>query len=1093
MGESAERISASASGGGAPTQTTVFACSGEYWTVTHCGLTFSLKSVKGLKYIQDLLRHPGEEFHALDLLNRPGTMFTAGSSERSSPLPEGTDSVGGLGDAGEMLDTRAKQDYRRRLRELQEHMEDLRERGSLERADEVESEIDFLTREISHAVGRGGRDRRAGSVAERARLNVTRAIKAALQKISERNAPLGELLGRVIKTGLFCSYVADSRIPINWQFSVESPQAAGGAAAAEPLLSRRESSFLRAFTEGTTFVGREAERSTLARALEQALKGAGKIVLIGGAAGVGKTRIAAEIGAHASQRGMLTLVGSCYDRDDPVPFIPFVEILEAAMAQTSDQAAFREALGNDAPEMARLLPRLRRQFPDIPPPMELPPEQSRRILFGAVTELVARVARNIPVLFLLDDLQWADEGTLLLLSHLAQLVPKIPVLIVGTYRDSELDHAGQFVKTLDEMIRLHLVERITLGGLSRNAVAEMLRALSGREPPESVVNLFHVDTEGNPFFVEELFRHLVEQEQLMDSVGEFRHDLKLSDTDVPQSLRLVIGRRLARLSDRTLKALGTAAIMGRSFTFELLAASIEADPDSLLDCVEEAERAGLISSTVQYPEARFRFYHELIRRAVVSRLSVARRQRLHLDVANAIERVHANALEDQANDLAHHLWQAGTSADGGRTAHSLAIAARRAREQGALTEAESYYRQALNVLETTTETPARDQQELILQLALAQVLIATRGYTATETAEAYDRASVLGQRLGDPMQVVLTLTGLCGVSLVQGKMEATQALAERVWAAADRSARPSALIWGDFLQGVPRYHRGELTRAEEFLRKAIAEYHQEDHRSNPQDPGTESLQYLALIAWQLGMADTARARMREAIALADRSRKPYAFAHNRLFAAYLYALLRDPVTTQQFSEALITLTQEPSIPVLFDLGRILHGWAVAERGRFAEGVRYARDGVTSFTAAGNGIAIGSWLGFLAEVLARCGALDEALSTVEEGLVASGEQIIDLPYLLWLRGELLVQRARGGTAAKSEESAELSFRSALALAGRIGAKSYALRAAVSLGRLLKSHEKFAEARDLILPIWKHFAEGFDTRDLLEAKALFDELS
>src|SRR5262249_6248741 len=154
-----------------------------------------------------------------------------------------------------------------------------------------------------------------------------------------------------------------------------------------------------------------------ASALEQALKGAGKIVLIGGAAGVGKTRIAAEIGVQASQRGMLTLVGSCYDRNDPVPFIPFVEILEAAMAQTPDQTAFRGALGNDAPEMARLLPRLRRQFPDIPPPMELPPEQSRRILFGAVTELVARVARNTPVLFLLDDLQWADEGTLLLLSY----------------------------------------------------------------------------------------------------------------------------------------------------------------------------------------------------------------------------------------------------------------------------------------------------------------------------------------------------------------------------------------------------------------------------------------------------------------------------------------------------------------------------------------------------------------------------------------------------------------------------------------------------------------------------------------------------
>ncbi|HEY6418561.1 MAG TPA: AAA family ATPase [Candidatus Binataceae bacterium] len=1083
----------SVSPGSPSTQTGTFVLNGEYWTIGYGGTSVSLRDLKGLGYIHSLLQHPGEEFHVFDILNKPGSVATSesGSSDFGSVLQEPTVTVGRLGDAGEMLDAKAKQDYRRRLSELDEELEDMQERGNVQRAAEVEDERDFLRRELARAVGLGGRDRRAGSAAERARLNVLRAIKAAVQKISEHDAALGELLSHTIKTGSFCCYSQDPRHPLTWQFSAGDPKDAAEPMATPSYVADRRS-FPRVFADETTFVGREAERTTLRRVLEQARGGRGGTAMVDGPAGVGKTRLVAEICAEAARTGFLSIAGSCYDRDESVPFVPFVEILETALEQAGNQRAFRDALGKDAAEITRLLPQLRRLFPDIPPPMELPPDQSRRVLFNAVAEFVRRAAENSPLLIFVDDLHWADEGTLLLLNYLAQLAPKLRLLMVGTYRDFELQPARPLARALDELIRLRLVERITLRGLPQSAVASMLKILSGREPPDSIVRLFFSDTEGNPFFVEELFRHLLEQGKLTDSDGAFRRDLRLDEIEVPQSLRLVIGRRLARLTEATHKMLGTAAIIGRSFTFKLLEASTDTVEDLLLDCVEEAERAGLISSTVQYPEARFEFSHELIRQAVAGGLSVARRQRLHLEVAEALERIYANALEDRAEDLAHHLWQAGAAAQGAKTVLYLEMAAKRAREQGALAEAEGHYRHALAVIETMPAAPARDQQELILQLALAQVFIATRGYTATETAEAYDRASVLGERIGDPMQVVLTLTGLYAVPLVQGNMEAAKAIAERVWIAAERSERPSALIWGRFLQGVPRYHCGELSQARDYLEKAIAAYREEDHLSNPQDPGTETLQYLALSTWQLGRADFSRTRMREAIELADRLRKPYAFAHNRLFAAYLYALMRDPATSQQFSEALVELTREPPIPVLFDLGRILYGWSLAELGRCEEGARYARDGVTSFKAAGNGIAIGSWIGFLAEALARNGELGEALSTVEEGLAAVGDQLIDMPYLLWLRGELLMQQARAGTAAKPAEAPEQSFRGALALASRLGAKPCALRAATSLGCLLKSRERVAEARDLILPLWKSFAEGFDTRDLLEAKALLNEL-
>jgi tetratricopeptide (TPR) repeat protein len=1088
-----------------------FAQNGEFWTISYRGVIFTLKDVKGLSYIQRLLQHPGVEFHALDLLGMPAASINtdrARVEQHESSLDIGVTFRPGLtGDAGEMLDAQAKRDYKRRLLELNEELQDRLERGDHKRAEQVESEIEFLEREIARAVGSGGRDRRAGSAAERARLNVTRATKGALQKISERDVALGAVLDRRIKTGLFCSYLVDSRAPIRWQFSTETPTLTRKPPGPEPLATESppaggEPSFLRAFTEGTTFVGREAERDILKRALEQSLDGRGKIVLIGGAPGVGKTRIGSEIGAEASRRGMLTLIGSCYDRDDPVPFVPFVEILDAALAQTPDQAAFREALGNDAAEIARLLPQLRRLFPDIPPPMQLPPEQSRRVLFSAVTDVIARLARSRPLLFLLDDLHWADDGTLLLLNHLAQLVPNAPVLVVGTYRDSELDTAGQFIKTLDELVRSHLLERLTLGGLSSSAVTDMLRALSGQAVPDSVAELFYSDTEGNPFFVEELFRHLVEQGKLFESNGAFRSDLRPGDIDVPASLRLLIGRRLARLGENTVKTLGIAAVIGRSFTFDLFAASTKVDADSLLDCVEEAERAGLISSTVQYPEARFRFSHELTRQAVMSRLSVPRRQRFHLEIADAMERLYANALEDHANDLAHHLWHAGTAADRLKTARFLAIAAKRALEQGALAEVEGYCRQALDALATTSESPARDQQELTLQLLLGQVFIATRGYVAAETSAAYDRASILGERLGNLVKVVPSLAGLFSLPMLRGEIGAAQAMADRVLATSERDAKPRTQVWGYYLQGVVRYHRGDLAKAWECLGKARAVYVEDDHRKNSQDPGCETLEYMALTATQFGMADTARTLMREAIALSERVRKPYARTHCLFYAAFLHAMLRDPRMTQEFSESVIKLSTERSIPLFLDAGKILYGWAIALQGNSDQGVALARDGLANFKCAGNRLSLGLFAGRLAEALASAGKFDLALATVQEGLDAIPDELTNLPYLLWLRGELLLGNAGSETSSKSrarEQSvingpaAEKSYREAIALADRIGAKFPAMRAATSLGMLLKSCGRSKEALELVGPLFGSFTEGFDTRGLIEAKALLDQLT
>jgi len=386
------------------------------------------------------------------------------------------------------------------------------------------------------------------------------------------------------------------------------------------------------------------------------------------------------------------------------PYIAFVEILESA-ARVIPPPALREALGDSAPEVAKLLPELRRLFPDIPPPLELPPEQERHYLLNSVREFLARAARAQPLLLVLDDLHWGDDSTLLLLQHIAQQLREVPVLILGTYRDVELDVGRPLARALEGLLRQRLAHRIALRRLPQDGVAAMLRALSGQQPPALLVQAVYAETEGNPFFVEEVFQHLAEEGKLFDAQGRWRADLRVGELEVPEGVRLVIGRRLERVCEECRRVLTAAAVIGRGFSFELLealgdpsAGSGQAmDVDALLDAIDEAERARLIIAASDGPEARFTFAHELIRQTLVSGLSLPRRQRLHLRIAEAMERAYRRNLEEHAADLAHHLHQAGAAADPEKTVRYLALAGDQALAAAAFEDALRCYEDALSL------------------------------------------------------------------------------------------------------------------------------------------------------------------------------------------------------------------------------------------------------------------------------------------------------------------------------------------------------------------------------------------------------------
>ena len=548
----------------------------------------------------------------------------------------------------------------------------------------------------------------------------------------------------------------------------------------------------------TPFIGRDVERASLRRLVDDALAGDGRLALVAGEPGIGKTRLVSEIGREAKARGMQVLTGHCVEMSGAPPYLPYVQMIEQAIYNPRSPLALREALGDVAAEIARIAPALRRVFPDIPPPIELPAELAGRYVWNSFSEFIGRAAQIQPLLLVLEDLHWADESTLLLTEYLAPLLPAMPVLVIGTYRDVEVDPHHPLARVIEQLAHRHLVEQVSLRRLSFDGVGAMLRTLTGQAAPEELVQLIHRETEGNPFFVEEVYLHLVESGVLLDDRGRLRSDLRVDEVSVPESIRLVLGQRLDRLAVSTRKVLIAAAISGRAFTSEIVGEVAGANEDALVEAFDEAERARLLTpGTVR---GELMFSHELIRQTLLSGISAARREGLHVKTANAISRLYSDDLEAHAGELAYHLSHAGRSGDPAVLVHYLTIAGERAFDAAAFDDAVGYFEKALSLMPDDGQL---GRAQLLERLAMALRSVGRWEDALGTMNDALDRYETLGQveaigRLGWAMVYQLVWTARF-VEGVQVGRRTLAALGNTV--SADRARLLSALGWAISISG----------------------------------------------------------------------------------------------------------------------------------------------------------------------------------------------------------------------------------------------------------------------------------------------------
>ena len=627
----------------------VLRCEGEFWTVEYEGRVTRIADARGLHHLARLLANPGQEMHALDLaagIRRPHSATTG---------------------AGPVLDTAAKAAYRARVTELREELDEAEAFADTARAERARAELDALTDALAAAAGLGGRDRRAADDAERARVSVTKAIRAALRRLAQHDPDLAEHLDRTVRTGTFCSYRPDPRMRAEWVPAALSPAPSLG-------------------TSDTALVGRAAEQG----ALRTFLAAPGGVAVLVGEPGVGKTRLAADALGAAAALGMRTAAGRCSDADQAAPYLPFVQVIEALAASLAP-ADLRAALADTAADVAKVAPGLRRLVPSIGRPAPVPPELEQRVVLDAVRDVLGRVADDRGLTVVLDDLQWADEATLRLLEHLADG----PVWIVGTARVDGLAPGRPLARTCERLLRRHAWQEIRIAPLVPAAVAAMLDALAHGAAPAAVTEAVVAQAGGNPFFVEQLYRHLVDG----------------AKTGVPASVRVVLGHRFQELPAAARPLLDAVAVLGREADVACAAEVAGLEGEALLDALDAAEAAHLVRLTATGDSDRVTFRHDLVRHTLLAELSAPRRRRLHARAADVLERADPAA----AAALAGHLMQAGGIVAMERTVSALHRAASDALASAAFDE-------ALRLLELAIDRCPDDggRPALLADLALAE-------------------------------------------------------------------------------------------------------------------------------------------------------------------------------------------------------------------------------------------------------------------------------------------------------------------------------------------------------------------------------------
>ncbi len=492
---------------------------------------------------------------------------------------------------------------------------------------------------------------------------------------------------------------------------------------------------------GGVFVGRDDEIKRLRIGVDQILSRRGCVRMLVGEPGIGKTRTSEELTTYAKLRGAKVIWGRCYEGEGAPAYWPWVQILRASVENRSVDEV-REALGVGAAEIARLSPEIQQLLPDLPDAGQLEAQAARFRLFDAITTYLKNLSKLDPLVLVLDDLHWADESSLLLLQFFVREIRESSILVLGTYRDVELNRTHPLAETIATLTREQLSERVLLRGLRRQDVERFFEMTAGRKPPDGLADAIYTETEGNPFFVQELVRLLVAEGRLDDHTDGDSWSLT-----IPQGVREVIGRRLNQMDDCCNEVLTIASVVGREFETPVLAKVADFDDERIKKAMDAALAAQVITRDAHH-EDRYRFSHALIRETLYEELSTPKRVKLHQKIGQVLEEACVDCKDDRLSEIAHHYFQSLQTGQVDRALRYLIAAAEHSSSQHAYEDALVHYGRALQALELQDPVDEVRRGELMIALGSTQ----TRVGRHIDASRTFDRAAVHAEAHGTPEQ-----------------------------------------------------------------------------------------------------------------------------------------------------------------------------------------------------------------------------------------------------------------------------------------------------------------------------------------------------
>jgi class 3 adenylate cyclase/predicted ATPase len=846
----------------------------------------------------------------------------------------------------------------------------------------------------------------------------------------------------------------------------------------------------------TTLVGREEEYELLRRRWARVKDGEGQTVLLSGEAGIGKSHLTVAFAERLKGERFLRIRCFCSPQHTNSVLYPIIDHVERSAGFARDDALqtrldkldalLRQSWssGEDAALFVEML-----SLPNNGryPVVELAAPLRRQRTMDALVRQVEILSGSGPLLVIFEDAHWADHTSLELIGRLVGHIASHRVLLVISFRP-------EFQAPWLEQAH---VTGLALNRLAPGDVDVMIDQIIGDSPLPSMVRQDIIErTDGIPLFVEEMTKAVLET----GSEDEARRTVALVPsrrTAVPPTLHASLMARLDRLgAARELAQIGAA--IGREFSHELLAAAVRWPEAKLEMQLDKLIRAGLLFRQGAPPDADYLFKHSLVQDAAYSLLLREPRRRLHARIAETLETRFGEVAESKPEVLARHWGEAGNI----ETAAALwGKAGRRSAHRSALVEAIEQLRRALDMIATLPSTPALRREEIKLQVELMTPLIHVSGYATQETraAEAralllIERAQALGEPPEDPLLLFSALYGSWAANIVAFNGDVMHELAVQFLALAQKQSAIAPLMVGHRLMGLTLLHAGEIEEGRAHLDRAIALYDPAEHRPLAtrfgQDVGAASLSWRSIASWLLGYPDDALVDAERALSVARESRHSGTLVYILNFSVFPHLSCGDFVTANALIDEFGPLKDQIGSVFWGGWGTVQRGRVLALTGKVTEAVEHLASGITEMHSTGNTLWKPWFLSHLALARAKIGQFDQAWTNIHDAMTAQ-----ETAKEKWSEAE--INRIAGEIALLGTEpdaaKAEAYFLSALEIARKQKAKSWELRAAASMARLLRARGKRAVARDILTPIYDWFTQGFDTLDLREARALLDDLA